>query len=120
MLAHFVQRRRYTHKQTWFQHIHQPDGSYKTRRSRTDYITGTDRRLFQSVRITQLSQFSSDHYAIVAKFLTKPSKCHYRYLRGRKQFPLTASKWGPLTQADSLFQDVCHQCPPPPRHNPVK
>ena len=113
MLQHFVQRKHFTHKKTYYQYRKTSDDTYKTIRSRCDYILGTDRRLFQTVQIKDPCNFSSDHLMLVARYLTKPTACHKRYLRGRKRFPLQLPK-PPLTKVDTLFQNVKAHCPPPP------
>jgi hypothetical protein len=57
-----------------------------------------------------------------ARLLRKPTKCHKKYLRGRKQFPLKLNtQGGPMMQVDTLFQDLKAQSNllppnvPPPR-----
>ena len=47
---------------------------------------------------------------LVARYLTRPTPSHKRYLQGRKQFPLKFPI-GPLTQADALFEQVLHNHP---------
>ena len=55
--------------------------------SRTDYIMGTDRRLFGNVSIRDPRQ-NSDHYLVLGFLHSASLKKHMRYLGGRKKLPL--------------------------------
>ena len=101
LLNHFRQRRPFRHMKTWYQ---VREGVLL--RSRCDYILGTDRRLFESVGLRDPQQYSTDHLMLRGRLLRQPTKSHNRYLRGRRKFPLRLPKFGPLTQADTMFQDI--------------
>jgi hypothetical protein len=107
MLNHFQQQKAFTHRQTWWQFR---DGTLI--RSRCDYILGTDRRLFETVSIRDPRYFTSDHYMLIARYLIGPSHSHKLYLKGRKRLPLQPPTKGPLTQANTLFQEVKANFPP--------
>ena len=69
-------------------------------RSWTDYILGTDRRLFRDVSVRD-PWHNSDHY-IVLGCLTSPSLTeHRRYLGGRKRWPMRPPT--KPTRVDKLF-----------------
>ena len=117
MLYHFKQRKAFTHRQTWWQFR-----AGTLIRSRCDYILGTDRRLFETAGLRDPRYFSSDHYMVVARYLIRPTPSHKRYLRGRKRLPLIPPTRGPLTKADTLFQEVKANFPetPPPKPHASK
>jgi hypothetical protein len=51
---------------------------------------------------------------IIAHLLARPTPSHKGYLRDRKQFPLQLQpRHGPMTQIDTMFQQVKQQCPKP-------
>ena len=77
LLQAFAMSRRYKHRKIWFQY--RSDLS-RTIRSRCDYILGTDRHLFEYIRIKDPHHYSSDHFMLVARYLVKPTKCHRDYL----------------------------------------
>lgn len=108
LLLHFRPERRYTHLQTYFSRR-----QGKTVRSRVDYILGTDRRLFKSIKMRKPRHFTSDHYMLIGKFLTMPAKVHKGYLRGRKAFPLKSDP-DPCSPQDALFATLKKQTTPPP------
>ena len=56
---------------------------------------------------------NSDHFLVRARFLRKPTRSHKRYLNGRKSFPLHLAQQGPLTTADTMFQQLKAQRDPP-------
>ena len=56
-------------------------------RSRTDYILGTDRRLFGNVSV-RYHRHNSDHYMVMGCLPSASLTEHKRYLRGRKKLPL--------------------------------
>ena len=86
-------------------------------KSRCDYILGTDRSLFQAIRIKDPRHFTSDHYMLVGTLRAAPPKSHQKYLRGRKAFPLKPPKWGPITKSDSLYLALKNQTAPDPHPN---
>ena len=49
-------------------------------RLRCDYILGTDRRRFKIFLIRYIHNFSSDHFALRARLLWRPTRCHVRHL----------------------------------------
>ena len=57
-------------------------------RSRCEFILITDQRRFEMVGIRDIRNFLSDHFALRARLLRRPTLCHTQYLRGRKSFPL--------------------------------
>ena len=59
-------------------------------RSRTDYILGTDRRLFRNVAVRD-PRHNSDHYNVLGYLPSAPPTEHRRYLGGRKRWPVTLS-----------------------------
>ena len=56
-------------------------------RSRTDYIMGTDRRLFGNVSVRD-PRHKSDHYMVLGCLSSSYLTEHKRYLGGRKKLPL--------------------------------
>ena len=56
-------------------------------RSRTDYILGTDFRLFWNVSV-QDPRHNSDHYMVLGCLYSAPMREHSSYLEGRKRPPL--------------------------------
>ena len=49
-------------------------------RSRCDYILRTNRCRFELVRIRDIHNYMSDHFAIQARLLQRPTRCHAHYL----------------------------------------
>jgi hypothetical protein len=116
LLPHFRQRKNFRHNTTWYQ-IRQG----MLYQSRCDYILSTDRRLFEMVGLRDPSSYSTDHLMLRCRLLCQPTRCHKRYLQGRRQFPLKVPNMGPLTQADTLYRELkslIHIPPPTPRTNP--
>ena len=56
-------------------------------RSWTDYILGTDRRLFRNVTVRDPRK-NSDHYMVLGCLLSAPPMEHKRYLGGSKRWPV--------------------------------
>ena len=56
-------------------------------RSRTDYILGTDRRLFRNVTVRD-PRHNSDHYMVLGCLPSASLTEHKRYLEGRKRWPV--------------------------------
>ena len=84
MAQHFMpQRRRWNRdRRTW-------DMRQKGQvvRSRTDYILGTDRRLFKNVAVRG-PRHNSDHYMVLGCLPSAPLSATKRYLGGRKCWPV--------------------------------
>ena len=59
----------------------------KVVRSRTDYILGTDLRLFWNVSIRD-PRHNTDHCMVFGCLRSAPKREHSKYLTGRKQLPL--------------------------------
>ena len=116
LLPHFRQRRSFRHNTTWYQ-IRQ--GTLY--QSRCDYILGTDRRLFETVALRDPRSYSTDHLMLRGRLLRQPTKCHKKYLNGRKKFPLAMPPIGPYSQADTMYAELkasIHIPPRTPRSNP--
>ena len=56
-------------------------------RSRTDYILGTDRRLFQNVAVRD-PQHNTDHYMVLGCLPGAPLAKTKRYQGGRRRWPV--------------------------------
>ena len=69
-------------------------------RSRTDYILGTDRRLFRNVSVRD-PRHNSDHYMVLDFLLSAPPTEHKRYLGGRKRWQVRPPR--EPTHKDQLF-----------------
>ena len=84
MMAHFLPRqsRWVRERRTW---IMVREG--KLFRSRTDYILGTDLRIFWNVSVRD-SRHNTDHYMLLGCLRSAPEREHVRYLSGRKKLPL--------------------------------
>ena len=78
--------------------------------SRTDYILGTDRRLFWNVSI-RYPRHNSDHYMVLGCLCSAPLREHSRYLGGRKQLPLRPPT--ALTREDGIFAALQRSVPKP-------
>ena len=59
----------------------------KVVRSRTDYILGTDRRLFWNVSVRD-PRHNTDHYMVLGCLRSAPEREHKKYLTGRKRLLL--------------------------------
>jgi endonuclease/exonuclease/phosphatase family metal-dependent hydrolase len=70
MLPHFYQRGAFGHLKTYWQRR----TGKPTIRSRCDYILATDRRLFHTIALLHPRHFSSDHYMVLASFLTQTDR----------------------------------------------
>ena len=101
LLGHFMQLLRFQHMQMWFQ-VRQ--GNFL--RSRFNYILGLDRRLFETVGIWDLENFSSNHFVLRARLLWRTTRCHSWYLRGQRSFPLRPQHMGPQRLVDAEFQEL--------------
>ena len=83
LVRHFRQSYRFHNLKTWSQFRQET-----VFRLIFDYIIGTDRRRLELLGICDMRNFSSDHFALRPRLLRRPTCCHPRYLRGRKEFPL--------------------------------
>ena len=72
-------------------------------RSRTDYILGTDSRLFGKVSGWD-PRHNSDHYLVLGCLHSTSLKYHMRYLGGRKKLPLRLPT--DPTREDKIFADL--------------
>jgi hypothetical protein len=109
-LAHFQQRRRFRDLQTWRQRRHNIVIS-----SRCDYILVPDCSALRTAGLRDPRYFSSDHLMVVGEHQGSVHSHGAAYIRGRKAFPLGAPKWGPMSQADYLFEEVLAQVQVPAR-----
>jgi hypothetical protein len=116
LLPHVLQRKNFQHNTTWYQ-VRQG----MLYQSQCDYILSTNRRLFEMVGLCDPISYSTDHLMLRCRLPRQPTKCHKQYLCGRRQFPLKVPTLGPLTQADTLYQELkylIHIPLPTPRSNP--
>ena len=74
-------------------------------RSRTDYILGFDRRIFQNVAVWDLGH-NSDHYMVMGCLRGASSKEHSNYLRRRKCPPHFPPELQTRTWEDKIFADL--------------
>ena len=79
-------------------------------RSRTDYILGTDCRLFGNVSIRD-PRHNSDHYLVLGFLNSASLREHMRYLRGRKKLPLRLLT--EPTREDKIFAALQRAVPKP-------
>ena len=79
-------------------------------RSRTDYILGTDRRLFSNVTV-QEPRHNSDHYMVLDCLPSAPLLETNRYLGGQKRWPVMLLA-KPL-RTDELFAALRRAIPRP-------
>ena len=84
MLTHFLLRR-----SSWFRDGRTWIMIWEGREvlSRTDYILGTDFRLFGNVSARD-PRHNSDHYMVLGCLISASLREHVRYLGGRKRLPL--------------------------------
>ena len=76
--------------------------------SRTDYILGTDRRLFQDMAI-QNTQHHLDHYMVLGCLRGDPAKELTGYLQKVCRFPLQPLRFNFLLALDKLFSELKNQ-----------
>ena len=79
-------------------------------RSRTDYILGTDRRLFGNVSVRD-PMYNSDRYMFLGCLYSAPLREHTRYLGGRKRLPLRPPT--APTREDGIFAALQRAVPKP-------
>ena len=79
-------------------------------RSRTEYILGTDRRLFKNVSVRD-PRHNTDQYMVLGCLSGAPLKATRRYQGGRKRWPV----WPPAkpSQTDTLFVALRRAVPKP-------
>ena len=84
MAAHFLprQRKRGRERRTWSM-----VRGGRVVRSRTDYILGTDRRLFWNVSVWD-PRHNTDHYMVLGCIQSANEREYVRYLSGRMKLPL--------------------------------
>ena len=89
-------------------------------RSYTDYIMGSDLRIFQNVAVWD-PRHNSDHLMVVGSLRGAFPREHYHYLGSRTHLPLCPPKCQTRTQADELFDELRRTFPKPyrwtARHN---
>ena len=79
-------------------------------RSRTDYILGTDRRLFRNVYVRD-PRHNSDHYMVLGCLTSAPLLETKRYLEGRKRWPVRPPT--EPSRPDTLFAALRRAVPKP-------
>ena len=79
-------------------------------RYRTDYILGTDCRLFWNVSVRDL-RHNSDCYMVLCFLRSAPLREHYEYLRRCKRLPLLTPTT--LTREDGIFAALRRAVPKP-------
>ena len=82
----------------------------KVVRSRTDYILGTDRRLFRNVYVRD-PRHNTKHYMVLGYLRSAPEREHARYLLGRKKLRLRPPD--EPTREDRIFADLRRAVPKP-------
>ena len=105
--AHFLPRKRIwgRERRTWSM---VREG--KVVRYRTDYILGTDRRLFWNVYVRD-PRHNTDHYMILGCLRSAPERAHSKHLTGRKHLPLCPP--AEPTQEDGIFAALRRAVPNP-------
>ena len=101
LISHLRQQMHFLHLKMWCQ-VQQGRLLW----SRCDYVFGSYRRIFDTMWIKDLRYFGYDHFALCARILHIPARCHGGYLRGHHSFPLTLLPTGPLNLVDTKFQDL--------------
>ena len=71
LLGHFRQRPRFCHLHMWWKVL-----QGRVLRSHCDYVLGSDRWLFNTVGIWDPRKFASDHFALCARLLRRPTLFH--------------------------------------------
>ena len=101
LLVHLRQCMQFSHMKTW-RKVKQ--GFFLC--SRLYYILGLYHRMFETVGIKVLRNFSSGHFALRARLLRRLIHCHGRYLRGPCTLHLNLPLTGPLKIVETKFQDL--------------
>ena len=68
------------------------------------YVLGSNHRLFGVVGIRDPSNYAYDHFALRARLLQRPTRCHGGYLRGNITLPLILPPMVPLNLMDTKLQ----------------
>ena len=79
-------------------------------RSQTDYILGTDHRLFWNIPVWD-PRHNSDHYMVLGCLRSAPLRKNSRYLWGCKRPPLRLT--AALTREDGIFAALRRASPKP-------
>ena len=79
-------------------------------RSQTDYILGTDRRLFGNVSVRD-PRHNSDHYLVLGCLYSASLKEHTQYLGGGKKLSLRPPT--EPTREDTIFETLRRDVPKP-------
>jgi hypothetical protein len=82
MSTHFIQRQGFRHGNTW--HMMREGTRLE---ARCDYILGTDRRIFQYIRLKN-PNYISDHLMVTGGIRSGEKADNIKYLRSRRKFPL--------------------------------
>ena len=82
----------------------------KVVRSRTDYILGTDCRLFYNMFVRE-PRHNTDHYMVLGCLRSSPEREHTKYLTGRKRLPLQPPS--APTREDGIFAALRRAVPKP-------
>ena len=107
LMHHFSKRLWCRHLKTWTQ-VRQETVLMES----CDYILGTDRRLFKLVGIRDMRDYSSDHFALRAFLLQRPTRFHAGYLQVRHVLPLSLLTSTDLRMVDTKFQALKSLIPP--------
>ena len=118
LLHHFQHLWKFQHLKTWYQ-VRQ--GRFL--RARCAYILGKYWHRFKILRIWYVRNYSSDHFALLARLLEHPMQCHDIYLRRRHAFTLSLPAPEEFGLADNKFQylkaleltPLLLNCPPRPQ-----
>jgi hypothetical protein len=109
---HFKQRKRYARRWTY-----QVKTNGIVIKARCDAMMGSDRHWFQSVRILDPTDFTSDHFMIIGEITASPAKEHKDYLRGHKEMPDTTIAGIDTAAADGLVSKLMEHLPERERPN---
>ena len=107
MAAHFLPRQRKWGRE---RRIWSMVREGKVVRSRTDYILGTDCRLFWNESVWDPRQ-NTDHYMVLGCLHSAPEREHTKYLTGRKRLPLQTP--ADPTREDGIFAALRRAVPKP-------
>ena len=81
-------------------------GGGKAVRSKTDYILGTDRRLFMNVSVRD-PRHNSDHYMVKVVLRGGTETAHKKYIAGRRRVPMQVNRGGERP-APSVHRGMLH------------
>ena len=88
-------------------------------RSQTDYILGTDHRLFQDVAV-QDPRHSSDNCMVLGCMRGEPEKELMDYIRKSRRFPLCPIHCDLASTSENIFSDLKNKTPKPPLREQVR